>query len=290
MNQSSGILVFDIETIPDLDVVRRAWQVDVTLSDESLRDQWTSEERSIKPAWQHIVAIAGAWIEPNGALRYLGAFGSETHSEAALVRIFFHLVARHRPRLVGWNSGGFDLPVLVYRAMVHRIQAPAFYQIGEPYHSYRKRFDEESHIDLMDLLSFYGASPRLKLDEMAHVLGIPGKLGVEGSQVWDLYQAGDLATIRRYCMTDVLTTALIYSRYAEHRGWWSADQVTTFESSVEAWLATQDHPIWAEFDRHWTERKPRVIGRSPWDGSPGDFDASMEAAAPELPIREEKRL
>ncbi|AEJ40941.1 putative 3'-5' exonuclease [Sulfobacillus acidophilus TPY] len=279
MNQLSGIFVFDIETIPDLETVRRAWNVDATVLDNSLRDQWASEERPIKPAWQQIVAIAGAWIEPNGALRYLGALGSENDSEAALVRIFFQVVARHRPRLVGWNSGGFDLPVLVYRAMVHRIPAPAFYQIGEPYHSYRKRFDEESHIDLMDVLSFYGASPRLKLDEMAQVLGIPGKLGVDGGQVWDLYQSGDLATIRRYCMTDVLTTALIYSRYAEHRGWCSADQVTTFEQSVVAWLEAQDDPIWARFLDQWTARLPQVLGRQSWDDgqalSDGGADTMM---------------
>ena len=57
--------------------------------------------------------------------------------------------------------------------------------IGEPRAVPRLsvRFDEHSHIDLMDQLSFYGVSPRLKLDEMARVLGIPGKCGLEGSQV-----------------------------------------------------------------------------------------------------------
>jgi hypothetical protein len=59
----------------------------------------------------------------------------------------------------------------------------------------------------MDVLSFYGASPRIKLDEMAMVLGIPGKMGVDGSHVGPLYEHGNMDAIRTYCTSDVLTTA-----------------------------------------------------------------------------------
>ncbi len=104
------------------------------------------------------------------------------------------------PQLAGWNSGGFGLPVLIYRAMVHHITALGFYWAGaNPYQGYRKRFDEDWHIDLMDILNSYGASARLKLDEMAAVIGVPGKIGVDGSQVLPLYQAGQLEPIRTYC-------------------------------------------------------------------------------------------
>ncbi len=41
---------------------------------------------------------------------------------------------------------------------------------------------------------------------------------MDGSQVWDEYQAGNLKGIRDYCETDVLNTYLIYLRYQLMRG------------------------------------------------------------------------
>ncbi len=236
-----NVLVFDCETVA------------ITTVDE---------DAPVKPVLQRVVAIAGAWIAPNGALLRLAAFGERTWSEADLVQEFFRIVGDRHPQLVGWNSGGFDLPVLVYRAMAHGIAAPGFYQHGEPYHGYRKRFDEASHIDLMDLLSFYGASRRAKLDEVALALEIPGKIGVAGDEVASLYAEGDLPTIRAYCETDVLTTALIYSRYALHRGWWSDEQFTTFEHSVAAFLDTVSGTQWDQFRSVW-HPTTHLLGRSP---------------------------
>ena len=248
-------LVLDIETIPDPRTSPHSPPANPG-TDQDAR-------QPLKPAMQQVIAIAVAWIAPTGALRRLTALGEPTWNEAALIREMFRIIMEGRPRLVGWNTQGFDLPVLVYRALVHHIAAPEFYQFGEPYQGYRRRFDEHSHIDLMDLLSFYGASPRLKLDEMARVLGIPGKCGLDGSQVWPLYQAGDLHTIRTYCETDVLTTALIYGRYAEHRGWWNTTQFTTFEQSVRAWLDIQTDARWQAFQATW-QPSSRVIGHAPW--------------------------
>lgn len=226
-------IVFDCETIPDP------------------RCPAIEEGASLKPGCQQIVAIAAAWIDDNGALRRLKALGTVDSDEATLVRQFFELVSTHHPRLVGWNSGGFDLPVLVYRALVHQIAAPKFYTWGEPYQGYRKRFDETAHIDLMDVLSFYGASARMKLDEMARILDIPGKLDMDGSQVAAYAASGQQEAIRRYCESDVLTTSLIFGRYATHRGWWSADHWITFEQSVADWLADQTDPVWIQFRQQW---------------------------------------
>lgn len=225
-----NVFVFDIETIPTAPL---------------------PDDAPVKPVFQQVVAIAGAWIAPSGAIQRLAALGTPSASEAELVGEFFRIVGERHPQLVGWNSGGFDLPVLVYRAMVHGIAAPGFYQYGEPYHGYRKRFDEESHIDLMDVLSFYGASARAKLDEMAQALGIPGKLGIDGGQVGELYAAGDVATIRSYCETDVLTTAMVYARYALHRGWWDRTQYDTFEASAATLLDAATGPQWEAFRSAW---------------------------------------
>ncbi len=217
-----AVLIFDCETVPDLGALRRVLgEPDADASDEEVLERWQEAHGGkppLKPALQRVVAIAGAWIGDDGKMVRCTSLGEPDDGEAVLVRQFFRLVEEKRPRLAGWNTGGYDLPLLVVRAMVHGIQAPGFYRVGGDYKGYRKRYDEEYHLDLMDVLGNYGAGGFLKLDEAAAVLGIPGKLGVDGSQVWAMFQRGETEAIRAYCETDVLTTALVYGRYAHHRG------------------------------------------------------------------------
>ena len=65
------------------------------------------------------------------------------------------------------------------------------------------------HIDLMDVLSGYGASGRASLELVAQLIGLPGKLGMGGAQVWPAFRRGELGAIRDYCETDALNTYLI---------------------------------------------------------------------------------
>lgn len=160
--------------------------------------------------------------------------------EPEAVSAFFSAVRHHHPVLVGWNSGSFDLPVLLARALVHHVPVGDFYTIGRPYDGYLKRYSEGLHRDLMDLQSHYGATPRLRLDEMAVLLGLPGKLDTHGDEVFALYTAGDHDRIHAYCQHDVLTTAWIYARMAVHRGWWTPEHGERFAHTARAWLATAD--------------------------------------------------
>jgi predicted PolB exonuclease-like 3'-5' exonuclease len=124
--------------------------------------------------------------------------------------------------LVTWNGGGFDLPVLHYRSLLHGVSAPHYWDTGEldrefKWNNYLNRFHAR-HTDLMDVLSGYQGRATARLDDIAQMLGLPGKLGMDGSQVWDAYQAGKLAEIRDYCETDVLNTYLVYLRFELIRG------------------------------------------------------------------------
>jgi hypothetical protein len=70
----------------------------------------------------------------------------------------------------------------------------------------------------MDVLSGYQPRATAPLDEMAQLLGFPGKLGRHGSEVWDQFLTGKIGEIRDYCETDALNTYLIYLRYELIRG------------------------------------------------------------------------
>ncbi|PSR21916.1 MAG: 3'-5' exonuclease [Sulfobacillus acidophilus] len=262
-------MVFDIETIPDASIGRRWLNVEPTCDDAEVRrrmlaarrEQTGQESDFLKPPFHQVVAIAAALIDEEGILRRLGPLGQPHDSEPELLRAFFHAIESLGPRLVGWNTSGFDLPTLVYRAMRHHLAIPAFYHVGEPYHGYRKRYDEESHLDLMDILSGYGASARVSLDEAAMLLGVPGKLEVDGRDVVDLFEGGDIDRIRQYCSHDVLTTTLIFLAYAHHRGWLSEDAAHTLSQSAWRWICEHDAEGWQTFRAAW-KTLDAEIGRS----------------------------
>ena len=81
-------------------------------------------------------------------------------------------------------------------------------------HDYRYRYSEAGHLDLADMLTDYGASRSTGgLDAMARLIGLPGKVGVDGSQVEGLYNAGQLELIKNYCLSDVAQTAFLFLRF-----------------------------------------------------------------------------
>ena len=142
--------------------------------------------------------------------------------EAELIQRFFEGLERYSPLLVSWNGRGFDLPVLHYRALLHGISAPRYWETGGEdqsfkWNNYLNRFHER-HTDLMDVLSGYEGRATAPLTEIAALCGFPGKMGMSGDKVWEQYLEGNLEAIRNYCETDTLNTWLIYQRYELMRG------------------------------------------------------------------------
>jgi predicted PolB exonuclease-like 3'-5' exonuclease len=89
----------------------------------------------------------------------------------------------------------------------------------------RYRFSDDGHLDLADALSDRGATRMTSLDNAARLVGLPGKMGVDGSQVEGFYKAGRLEEIRHYCLTDVIQTACLLCRYLHLAGREPADRV-----------------------------------------------------------------
>ena len=158
----------------------------------------------------------------NGDRLKVWSLGEESSSEVELIERFFDGLERYSPTLVSWNGNGFDLPVLHYRALLHGVSAPRYWETGDEdasfrWNNYLNRYHYR-HTDLMDVLSSYQPRAGARLDEIATMLGLPGKMGMSGSQVWERFLAGDIAAIRDYCETDVLNTFLVYLRFELMRG------------------------------------------------------------------------
>jgi 3'-5' exonuclease len=133
----------------------------------------------------------------------------DAEDEGEMLRSFSEFVGKHKPHLVTWNGRGFDLPVIALRALHHGVQLPWYYRDKD----FRYRFSESGHFDLCDSLSDYGAASKTSLAGAAKLIGLPGKDGVDGSQVEGMYQAGQIEEIKAYCLSDVVQTAFVFLRY-----------------------------------------------------------------------------
>jgi predicted PolB exonuclease-like 3'-5' exonuclease len=255
-------LVFDIETVPDVELGRRLYELG-DLSDAEVANVMFTKQRQARqsdflpPAQQRIVAISAVLRARDGIKIF--SLGDEQSAERELVQRFFDGLERYTPVLVSWNGSGFDLPVLNYRALRHGIVAHRYWEVGETdrdfrYNNYLSRFHWR-HIDLMDVLSGYGASGRASLEVAAQLIGLPGKLGIGGAQVWSSYQRGELGAIRDYCEIDVLNTYLIFLRFQLIRGELDPVAYQGELQQVEAKLEQSDRPHLKLFLTTWRQTR-----------------------------------
>ena len=253
------ILVFDIETIPDLAGLRRTHDIPASLPDDAVL-AWYAQRRRAQTGgdfvplhFQRVVAIACALRDEAGFK--IGSVGTLDDPEPVLIRRFFDLIDKHTPQLVSWNGGAFDLPVLNYRALVHGVTASRFWDWGDDdrefrFNGYLNRFHTR-HLDLMDVLAMYQPRAGAGLAAMARLCGFPGKLGMDGGSVHGAVRAGKLDEVRRYCETDVLNTHLLYQRFRLLRGEIEAAEYASEIALARARIAAIPAPHWAEFIAAW---------------------------------------
>ena len=118
------------------------------------------------------------------------------------------------------------------------------------WNNYLSRFHWR-HCDLMDVLSGFQGRGRVSLENVALLLGLPGKLGMRGEEVWGAWQAGRIAAIRQYCESDVLNTYLIWLRFELLRGRLSPNTHAAECARVRGWLEASGAAHFREFLAAW---------------------------------------
>jgi len=226
------VIIFDTETVPDADAVRRLLG-QPELSDIEARDalaayflEKTDGKNDFpRQPFHQIVAISYAHLiaEPGEegrelVVRRIASGGEKGSSEAELLEGFFGLIESRAPQIVSFNGRGFDVPVLKYRAMIHSLACPRWFSEGDKWKNYDSRYDSTYHLDLLEVLSDFGASARCSMHEVATAFGVPGKLETAGDNVREMYENGEIEAIRNYCETDVCTTLLIFLRWQLFNG------------------------------------------------------------------------
>jgi predicted PolB exonuclease-like 3'-5' exonuclease len=251
------VLVFDIESIPDVAGLRALRGAAPGDTDEQVHAAWLAERKEKGQSdfmplhLQRILVISCVFRNAEG-LRIHSFVDRDGASEGKVIQNFFHSIEKHVPQLVSWNGGGFDLPVLHYRGLRHGVEANKYWDMGEDdrefkWNNYIGRYHMR-HLDLMDLLAMYSPKNNAPLDAMAKLCGFPGKLGMDGSQVYAQYLAGQTDEIRRYCETDVMNTYLLYCRFQQMRGGFTPAEYETEIAFVKETLGNL-----APNEAHWQE-------------------------------------
>ncbi len=224
----------DIETIPlpafkerAAQRLKRAMQLG-KMSDELQQryyeDQTAEEERAYRSGSLaatsgrvlsiavHIGSVAGVEIEGVEQSESEHVFGidgdGQEQSEQQALTDFLALMGSFDPEIdeiVGHNVIGFDLPFIFQRCLVNEIVVRPFVNLSE--------FIVRGVYDTMHRW-WLGSKNRVALDDIAWALGIESSKTdeVEGSRVFELYQAGRLAEIREYNLNDVRVTRKVYER------------------------------------------------------------------------------
>src|SRR3954464_12518780 len=256
------VLVFDIESIPDIAGLRLLRDAPADMSDAQVYAAWLQERKDNNQTdfmplhLQRVLVISCVFRNAEG-LRVHSFVDRDNASEGKVIQSFFNAMEKHAPQLVSWNGGGFDLPVLHYRGLRHGVVANKYWDMGEDdrehkFNNYISRYHMR-HLDLMDLLAMYQPRASAPLDAMAKLCGFPGKLGMDGSQVYHAYREGKLEEIRRYCETDVMNTYLLYCRFQKMRcSFTEAEyaQEIAFVRDALGGLA-HDEPHWKEYLAAW---------------------------------------
>ena len=217
-------LYFDIETVPcQLAGIKEEFAAAVKAPATHKKAEsiaaWLDEHREeeAEAAWLktsfdgglgQIVCIS--WALDDGDTHCLHVSDLALSGEADLLEYWFedltklHRNSGTRPVLVGHNIIGFDIPFIWKRAMIHGIKPPAWFPRAP------KPWSEQ----VIDTMTLWDPSQRsgASMDRICRLMGLPGKGGISGADVWPMVQAGKIGEVAEYCRGDVERTRAMYRR------------------------------------------------------------------------------
>jgi len=239
---------FDIEWVPDplsAEILHGVSSEGPAAAEESMKRLWqeagATEEQPqpyLKTVLCRIVSISGVFREVSRGevslkLVTLPADVNDKVKvkEKSILQTLLKAVGSRKPQLVGYNSHNADVPIIVQRAIVNGLfgegmgERPDKPWEGVDYFAQSGDYN----IDLAPILGRYAQTP--KLNEIACLCGIPGKVDTDGGNVSDLWLQGDLQSIVDYNEFDAVTTHLLWARVA-HFGGLLGDQAYEQEQTL----------------------------------------------------------
>ena len=230
----ASIIVWDIETVPDLRGFAAANGLNGKLEDEVRAEMGDKFPKLVYHSIVCIGALVAQRQDEHWAVSAVGAPNIGERSEREIISAFVNKIAELAPQLVTFNGAAFDLPVLRYRAMVCGVAAPGL--AARPYFN---RYSDDA-IDLCDVLSSFSSQNKASLHELCRVMGLPGKPdGISGADVERYCREGRIAEVAAYCETDVVNTYRVWLRYELFRGRLTENGLRASETNLSDYIRSR---------------------------------------------------
>ena len=251
-------LVFDIESIADGDLISKVRYPSENYSPEKAIQVYCAERMEqfgseFIPYTFHLpVSIAIIKVGVDLKIIDIVTLDAPEYRPHIITKHFWDgWKAYKMPTFVSFNGRTFDIPLMELSAFRFGLGIPAWFNMHErTYDQKRNRYNQSSHLDLQEVLTNYGAT-RLNggLNLVANILGKPGKMGIAGHMVQDLYNEGQLERINDYCRCDVLDTYFVLLRTKVLTGEITLDEEQNLINDSMEWLEmkSDEFPVYGEY-------------------------------------------
>ena len=208
----SDIFVADIETIPNMDVVDL---IPEPKAHGAIKD---SVKIAADIEKKKAEAVGKMGLDPNFgricvigyAERVDGEISTSDHhlweatdkAERELLAAFWEKAKMHA-RIGTFNGAGFDIPFIMRRSWLLGVKPTRTFETV----AWKCATGEANHVDIRLVLSGGDAKAKGTMDLYGKLkLGHGKTNGMDGSQVWEYWQAERMDEIRDYCKDDCATT------------------------------------------------------------------------------------
>ncbi|MFK7821323.1 MAG: 3'-5' exonuclease [Planctomycetaceae bacterium] len=273
-NPQVSYLVFDVETIADGELISRTKYSDENLTGDEAAARYREELMAkfgrdvLPPTWVLPTSVCIAKVASDFRLLDIVALDAPQYRPFEMAKMFWQGWEHYRrPAFVTFNGRGYDMPVMELAAFRYGISIPAWFNVkSKSFEQSRNRYNIDRHIDLQDFFSNFSAM-RVSggLNMLANLIGKPGKSGVDGSQVQQMYDDGQIEEINDYCRCDVLDTYFVFLRSRVLTGELSLNDEQQIIDEVHAWLEERagQSPAYAHYLENWGDwEAPALVLKS----------------------------
>ncbi|KKM05632.1 hypothetical protein LCGC14_1752120 [marine sediment metagenome] len=219
-------LLYGIETVPETELADEWRKSDEFEKDRAFQKCAEGEEPFPPLACHKVISIGVMLLDSKLHVVRSGvlAGGSVEGDERLAVEKWNQLAVESNPNgqplsIVDWNGKKFDAPVLQYRSFRYGIPMSWFFgklpdnhgKISQWSKAYRDRYSGK-HIDLVEYWTNHGAFRKCHLKDLAQLMGLPGKVGIDGTKVYEAWKQERHQEIDDYCLEDVWHTGFVMMR------------------------------------------------------------------------------
>ncbi len=255
-------LLFDVESVADGDLIAKTRYPSSKLSAPEAIAKFRNEllvtsGRDFIPFTFHLpIAVVVAKLRADFSLAEIVSLDAPEHRPHVITKHFWTgWEAYEQPTWVTFNGRTFDIPLMEHAAFRFGVSAPKWFNLlAKSFEQKRNRYNLDSHIDLHDVLTNFGATwYRGGLNLAASLLGKPGKMDVQGDMVYDLFLEGRIEEINEYCRCDVLDTYFVFLRTMVMMGRIDLDREKILVEETKTLLESEadTHPAYKTYLEQW---------------------------------------